>query len=137
MKSAKRGEREVYNAADFAGNPLVFVKWKDNCEISIPAPAIVLQYNSSMSGRDVMDHAFSCNRPGITSKTWLFPLLTFCLQSSLYNFYLIYQKTLEAATAYLEFLHLVVQNYLVSYGKPAKIPRGQCFMVTREWKAEY
>ena len=129
----------------------MFVRWKDNGEITIgsncigvdpsgnvrrwskserkivdiPAPGMVLQYNDSMGGTDVVDHAFSCNRPGIRSKKWWFPLLTFCLQSSLHNSYLIYRKTPGAATAYLDFLRPVVQNYLVSYGKSAKVPRGQ------------
>ena len=151
MKSAKRGDHEVYNTVDSDGKPLVFVRWKDNGEITIgsncigvdpsgnvrrwskserkivdiPAPGMVLQYNDSMGGTDVIDHAFSCNRPGIRSKKWWFPLLTFCLQSSLHNSYLIYRKTPGAATAYLDFLRPVVQNYLVSYGKSAKVPRGQ------------
>ena len=82
-KSAKRGEHEMYNAVGSAGKPLLFVRWKDNGEITIgsncigvdpggsvrrwskterkivdiPAPAMVLQYNSSMGGTDVMDHA--------------------------------------------------------------------------------
>ena len=94
MKSAKRGDHEVYNAVDFAGKPLVFLRRKDNGEITtgyncngvnpvgsvrrwskterkivdLPAPAMVLQYSSSMGGTGVMDHAFSCNRPGIRSK---------------------------------------------------------------------
>ena len=93
--------------------------------VDIPAPAMVLWYNSSMGGTDVMNHGFSCNRPGIRSKKWWFALLTFCLQSFLYNSYLIYRKTLGAGTAYFDFLRPVVQNYLVSYGKFAEIPRGQ------------
>ena len=81
----------MYNAVDSAEKPLVFVWWRGNGEITIgsncigvdavgsvkrwsrterktvdiPAPAVVLQYNSSMGGADVMDHAFSCNFPGI------------------------------------------------------------------------
>ena len=93
--------------------------------VDIPAPAMVLRYNASMGGTDVMDHDFSCNCPGMRTKKRWFPLLTFCLQSSLYNSYLIYRKTPEAGTAYLDFLRPVVQTYLISYGKSAKIPRGQ------------
>ena len=78
-----------------------------------------------MGGIDVMVHAFSCNYPGIRSKRWWFPLLTFCLQSSLSNSYLTYQKTPGAGAAYHDFLRPVVQNYLVSYDSSAKIPRGQ------------
>ena len=81
----------MYNAVDFAEKPLVFVWWRGNGEITIGSncigadpvgsvkrrsrterktvdiltPAMVLQYNSSMGGADVMDHAFSCNFPGI------------------------------------------------------------------------
>ena len=87
-----------------------------------------------MSGRDVMIHVLSCNRPGIRSKQWRFPLLTFCLQSSLYNSYLIYRKAPGTGTAYLDFLRRAVQNYIVSIGKSVKIPKGQ--MVTRAWKTE-
>lgn len=95
--------------------------------VDILAPAMVLEYNPSMSTTDITDHVFSCNCPGIRSKKWWFPLLTFCLQSSLWNSCLICQETLGAGTAYLDFLHHVVQTYFVSYRKSAKIPREQMF----------
>ena len=63
--------------------------------------------------------------------------MTFCLWTYLSNSCFIYQKTPAAGTAHLEFLRPFIQNYLVSYGKSAKIPRGQCFVVIREWKTEY
>ena len=88
---AKRSKHEVNNAVDSAGKPLLFVRWKDSGESTfgfnfidvdpvgnvrmcskterkiadIPAPAMVLQYNLSMDGVDVMNHAFSFNHPGI------------------------------------------------------------------------
>ena len=88
-----------------------------------------------MGGTYVMDHAFSCNRFGIRSKKWGFCLLTFYLQSSLYNSYLIYCKTPNGATAYLDFLHPVVQTYLISYGKSAK--GDKCCMETRVLTKKY
>lgn len=78
-----------------------------------------------MSGTDVMNHVLSCNCLGRRSKQWRFPLLIFCLQSFLYNSYLIYQKTPGTGTAYLNFLRPAVQNYIVSIGKSDKIPKGQ------------
>ena len=105
MKLTKRGEHEVYNAAGSAEKPLVFFRWKGNGEIAIgsncigadpvgsvrrcsnterkivdiAAPAMVLQYNSSMGGTDVMDHVFFCNSQRIRSKSYWFPLLAFSL----------------------------------------------------------
>ena len=99
--------------------------------VDITTPGMSLKYNYSMGGTDVINHVFSCNRPGIRSKECWFLLLTFCLQSSLHNSYLIYQKSPGTGTAYLDFPRSVVQNYL-SNGKSIKIPRGQMFYV-KKW----
>ena len=90
-----------------------------------------------MSGTDVMNHVLSCNCLGIRSKQWRFPQLIFCLQSSLYNSYLIYRKTPGTGTAYLDFLRPAVQNYIVSIGKSAKIPKGQMVYGNKAWKTEH
>ena len=129
MKYAERGEHEVYNVVDSAGKLLVFAigsscigfdpvgsvrRWIKT-EIKIvgtPAPAMVLQYNSSVGGTDVMDHTVSCNHPRIRSKRWWFPLLTLFLQSALYNSYLIYWKTPGAGTANFDFLCPVVPCFV-------------------------
>ena len=81
----------MYNAVDSAGKLLLFLRWNCNDEITIgsncigvdlegsvrrwrkteikivdiPAPAMILQYNTSMCGTNVIDHALSCNCPGI------------------------------------------------------------------------
>ena len=140
MKYAERGEYEVYNAVDSAGKLLVFATGS-NCigfdplgsvrrwiktEIKIvgtPAPAMVLQYNSSVGGADVMDHAVSCNHPRIISKRWWFPLLTFFVQSALYNSYLIYWKAQLQVKVQLISTSSVLL-YLVLYDNSAKIPRS-------------
>ena len=93
--------------------------------VDIPAAAMVLEYNPSMGGKDIIDHAFSCNRPIIWSKKWWFPLLSFCLQSSLYNSFLTYWEIPGAGTTYLDFLCPVAQTYFVSSGNSTKIPWGQ------------
>ena len=90
-----------------------------------------------MGATDVMDHTFSCNRPGIRSKRWWFPLLTFCRQFSLYNSYYNFGKHLELA-------HLISTSSIllckITLFRMAILPKSQeakCFMVTRVWKTEY
>lgn len=40
MKSPNKGEHEVCNTADSSGKPLVFVRWKDNGEITLGSKCI-------------------------------------------------------------------------------------------------
>ena len=102
--------------------------------VDILAPAMILEYNPSMSTIDIADHVFPCNCPGIRSKKWWFPLLTFYLQSSLCNSYLIYQETPGAGTVYLDSLHPVVQTYFFHMVSLPKSQGNKCSMATREWK---
>ena len=89
--------------------------------VDISAPAMVLEYTASLGGTDVIDHAFSWNK----IKKMVFSLAYILPPIISYNSYLIYHKTPNGATAYLDSLRPVVQTYLISHGKSAKIPWGQ------------
>ena len=157
VKKESRGKMVSYHTKD-AGE-MIFVRWKDNEDITIgsncigtspiaevkrwstqekkkidiEAPGSVILYNKGMGGTVVHDHAFSCNRPGIRSKKWWFPLAVFLLQSSMHNAYHIYRGTPNGGNIpFLHFIRPIVQTYLTSFGKSSKVRPGQMLYGNKE-----
>lgn len=87
--------------------------------IQIPRPSVIGEYNRSMGGVDRLDQNVAGYRIHIRNRKWYWSILTWSLDVSIQNAWLIGRKSGKKMTQ-LEFRREIVQVYLKRYGVAAK-----------------
>lgn len=88
-------------------------------KVHVDQPNVVRQYNIFMGGVDRMDQNVDNYRVGIRSKKWWWPVLMFCLDTSVHNAWQLYRKSEKSKVEpldYLSFRRHIVNVYLQKYG---------------------
>lgn len=93
---------------------------KDKRHIYIPIPQVIAQYNKYMGGTDQMDQNVACYRIGIRGKKWYWPIVTWLLDMSLQNSWILYNKIKKEKISQLDFKREVANAYIIKYGTASK-----------------
>ena len=114
--------RPVYMISSVFGvNPIGSCqRWSaaEKKKVPLAVPNLVTKYNMFMGGVDRMDQNIGNYRIGVRSKKWWWPVLVFCIETSVHNAWQLYRKTeggIEEPMDFLQFRRAIVQTYLMKY----------------------
>ena len=91
--------------------------------IHIDMPQAITQYNACMGGTDRMDQNLGYYRPTMRIRKWFWPIVIFCLQTSMHNAWQLYRKS--AAPMQLDqlgFIRQVACAMIVKYRTRQPVP---------------
>lgn len=111
----------------FGINPLSNAKrysQKEKKHITVSRPSLVTEYNKYMGGTDRMDQNVAQYRINIRNKKWYWPLVTWLIDISIHNAWIICRKTGKTISQ-LDFRREIAQFYLQRYKTPRKAPGPQ------------
>ena len=116
------------------------LRWVSSEKRKVPVnqPHVVHQYNMFMGGVDRMDQNVDNYRVGIRSKKWWWPVLLFCIDTSVHNAWQLYRRSDTHKVLpldYLGFRRHIVSVYLKKYGVQSAGVGRPCNSIPRSSKA--
>jgi hypothetical protein len=106
----------------------VAVRWMKRAQIDFPTSLVLLEYQRNMRGVDVVDQQRGYYTVALESNKWWHRGLTFVLDSSLQNSFIIYKEDAERVGLQLytrQLWHYTLAKYLVEPFVRVNVPRSR------------